>query len=72
MRFIIDPVVHLFNPSLRLEYIPGSYKCAKVNPIFKPGSKSEFTNYRPISLLSFFSKLLEKIIAQQIFRYFNK
>ena len=72
MPFIIDPVVHVFNLSLRSGYIPDSYKCAKVIPIFKSGSKSEFTNYRPISLLSSFSKLLEKIIAQQIFRYLNK
>ncbi len=72
MPFIIDPVVHVFNLSLRSGYIPDSYKCAKVIPIFQSGSKSEFTNYRPISLLSSFSKLLEKIIAQQIFRYLNK
>ena len=66
----IDPVVHVFNLSLRSGYIPDSYKCAKVIPIFKSGSKSEFTNYRPISLLSSFSKLLEKIIAQlEILRY---
>ena len=72
MPFIIDLVVHVFNLSLRSGYIPDSYKCAKVIPIFQSGSKSEFTNYRPISLLSSFSKLLEKIIAQQIFRYLNK
>ena len=59
MPFIIDPVVHVFNLSLRSGYIPDSYKCAKVIPIFKSDSKSEFTNYRPISLLSSFSRLKE-------------
>ena len=36
------------------------------------GPRNEFTNYRPISLLSSFSKLLEKIVSKQIFRYLNK
>ena len=47
-------------------------KCAKVIPIFKSVSKSECANYRPMSILYSFSKLSEKMIAQQIFRFPNK
>ena len=36
-------------------------KIAKIIPIFKDGQKTEFTNYRPISILSQFSKILEKL-----------
>jgi len=42
---------------------PDCLKLAKVIPIYKVGSKLELTNYRPISLLSNLSKLLEKLIA---------
>ena len=72
MNIIVIPVEFLFNISLRTGYIPPSYKCAKIVPIFKGGNKSEFCNYRPISLLSSFGKLLEKIIAKQMLRYCKK
>ena len=69
---IIYPVTHLFNLSFRTGYIPSEYKCAKVIPIFKSGDKASFNNYRPISILPTFSKLLEKIAARQMFKYLNK
>lgn len=72
MPIILVPVVYLFNLSIRTGYVPPSYKCAKIVPIFKSGDLGHFTNYRPISLLSSFSKLLEKIISKQMFKYLNK
>ena len=72
MPIIVIQITYLFNVSIRSGYVPDSYKCAKIIPIFKSGDKSQFTNYRPISLLSSFSKLLEKIIAKQMIRYLNK
>ena len=44
---------------------------AKVFPIYKDGDKHEFTNYGPISLLSSFSKLIEKIVSRQIVGFLN-
>jgi hypothetical protein len=44
-------------------------KLAKVIPIFKAGSKLLVTNYRPISLLSVFSKIFEKIAHQQLYDF---
>ena len=72
MPNIIFPVVYLFNLSLKTGFIPDSYKCAKVIPIFKSGTTCDFTNYRPISLLSSFSKLLGKLVARQMFKFINK
>ena len=63
----ISPVVHILNLSLKSGYIPVSYKCAKVIPIYR-----EFTNYRPISLLSSFLELLEKLRACQMFKFIIK
>ena len=43
---------------------PSEMKIAKVIPLFKNGNKSDFSNYRPISLLSQFSKILEKLFNE--------
>ena len=44
-------------------------KLAKVIPIFKTGSKLSVTNYRPISLLSVFSKIFEKLAHEQLYKF---
>ena len=72
MPCIIFPIIHLFNLSLKTGFIPADYKRAKVIPIFKAGETNRFDNYRPISLLNAFSKLLEKIVACQMMKYLNK
>ena len=59
---VVDPLVHIFNLSLLYGQVPNSMKIAKVIPLFKKGDKLDVNNYRPISLLSSFSKILEKII----------
>jgi hypothetical protein len=41
---------------------PTDWKLAHVIPLFKAGNKSFPSNYRPVSLLSCVSKLLEKIV----------
>ena len=69
---IVDPLCHLFNLSFQTGYIPIQLKLAKVVPVFKSGDKHSFTNYRPISLLSSISKLLEKIVAKQMVGFLNK
>ena len=68
---IITPLHYLINLSLETGYVPKEFKLAKVVPVFKDGDKHEYTNYRPISLLSSFSKLLEKIVSRQIVRFLN-
>ena len=72
MPCIISPVVHLFNLSFKTGFIPKNYKSAKVIPIFKAGEQNRFDNYRPISILNAFSKLMEKIVAGQMIKYLNK
>ena len=44
-------------------------KIARVSPIFKKGDEFFFTNYRPISLLPCFPKLLERIICNRLYKY---
>ena len=71
---IVVPLVHIINQSIRTGQIPSQLKIAKVLPIFKYSNNSKMDkcnpgNYRPISLLPIFSKLLEKIVSEQLTRY---
>jgi hypothetical protein len=70
IRFIGDeiasPLAHIFNISLSNGVFPAKLKLCRVIPIFKAGNSLECDNYRPISLLSSVSKILEKIVAKKL------
>ena len=70
--FIADPLVHIFNISLLHGKFPNSMKIAKIIPLFKKGDKLDVGNYRPISLLSSFSKVLERIIYIRMMSFLKK
>ena len=55
---ITVPLAHILNISFSTGEIPEDMKIAKVIPIFKSGDKCSLNNYRPISLLSVFSKIM--------------
>ena len=59
------PISQLCNLSIKLNSFPRSCKIAKVKPLFKKGSKTDFQNYRPISLLPLLSKIIERIFHDQ-------
>ena len=52
-------LLHIFNFSLQSSIFPDKLKIARVTPLFKGGGKYELGNYRPISVLPCFSKILE-------------
>lgn len=51
---------------------PDDLKIAKVSPIFKADDKLLVNNYRPISVLPVFSKILEKIVYNRLIEYLNR
>ena len=63
---ICIPLSHIFNLSLQSGKFPTRFKQCRVIPIFKNGNSLECDNYRPISLLSSISKVLEKIVAEKL------
>ena len=58
--------------SLSTGVVPDKFKVASVIPIYKKGSHIILTNYRPISLLSIFNQLLEKIIYKRLISFIEK
>ncbi len=76
LRFLKDalPVIILcttciINVSLATGIIPKAWKHAMVVPLFKSGDINSVNNHKPISLLPITSKILERIISNQLFHY---
>ena len=67
-----DVIAELVNSSLASGVFPSSLKTAKVVPIHKGGIKLDIQNYRPISLLSAFSKIFEKIMHNRVSNFLDK
>ena len=65
-------IATLINKSIISGTFPSQLKYAKVFPIFKCGSKSDPSNYRPISILPTVSKIFEKHVNKHIMNYLNK
>ena len=59
----------IINSSFESGIFPSQLKVAKVVPIHKAGSRLEVENYRPISLLSAFSKIFEKLMHKRLMAF---
>ena len=68
---IAYPLSILFNKSLEEGIFPEIFKWADVIPLFKSGDTSETKNYRPISLLPTFSKVLEKLLYKRVYTFLD-
>jgi hypothetical protein len=66
---IQKPIIYIFNLSLEQGVFPEQLKIARVTPIFKHGDPSVISNYRPISILPCFSKIIERIMYNRLYKY---
>jgi Reverse transcriptase (RNA-dependent DNA polymerase) len=66
---LCDKLVHIFNLSFVQGVFPQLLKRAIVVPIYKSGLRTDPSNYRPISVLSVFSKLLEKLFYNRLISF---
>lgn len=66
-----NKLVQLINIVLENGCFPEELKLSKIIPIYKKGEHDNLNNYRPISLLSIFSKLLEKVIKERLVNFID-
>ena len=66
------PLTTIINASLRSGQVPSDWKAARVIPLFKKGKVVEMDDYRPISILPVISKVLERVVHQQLTRYLHE
>jgi len=64
--------VHICNLSFETGLVPDKLKVAKVIPAYKKCERNKPMNYRPISLLSIFDKLLKKLMYNRITEFLDK
>lgn len=69
---IISPLTKLINYCIKDNVFPDILKVARVVPVHKKGPVNSVNNYRPISIVPIFSKILEKVLQSQLISYFEK
>ena len=68
----IKPLTHIMNISFITGVFPTELKIARVIPIFKSGDSSILSNYRPVSVLPLFSKILERLMYNRLLAFINE
>ena len=60
------------NLSIEKETFPDDLKFSKVTPTYKADNKSDLSDYWPISVLSCFSKILERMMCNRLYQYLTE
>ena len=69
---ISSPLSQIINEYFQSGIFPDQMKLAKVIPLFKKGCRLTASNYRPISLFSIFSKIIENLMYKQLYKFLDK
>ena len=72
LPFISHSLLHILNLSLSQGIFPDELKIANIIPLFKAEDPMLFNNYRPVSLLSIFSKIFEKMMYKRLVEFLEK
>ena len=71
-HIISGPLSTIFNIAVQEGGFPSKLKPVKVIPVYKSGDETEPGNYRPISLLSIFNRIFEKLLYQRLKNFLDK
>ena len=66
LPILAESLCDIFNHSLATGVFPDCWKVARVAPIFKNGEQTDRSNYRPICVLPVLSRVLEKLVDNQL------
>lgn len=72
IHLIVEPLKYIINKAFITGIFPSALKVSIVSPIHKSGTEDDLGNYRPINLLTTFSKIFEKILANRLVKFFRK
>ena len=67
----VKPLTIIFNLCLETSTFPERWKLSKIRPVFKKGDKTLISNYRPITIISNFSKVFEHLLYQRVYAFFE-
>ena len=67
---IFKPLEVIFNQYIETVFFPSEWKKGNIVLIYKKGGKQTSKNYRPVSLLSVFGKILERLLLNELFQFF--
>jgi hypothetical protein len=62
IHLIEGPLTNIYNVSLSSGVFPDKWKLVKVKSLYKKGDRYDIQNYRPISIISLFAQLLERLM----------
>ena len=68
---LAEPMTYIINNSINKGTVPDLLKISCITPIFKNGNKTDPANYRPISILPSFNKILERVIYDQLITFLD-
>ena len=71
-HIMAKPLTTIVNISIQEGQFPSRLKHAKIVPFFKDGDETDPCNYRPISLLSIFHRIFDKLMYNRLKLFFNK
>ena len=71
-KYISLPLTYIINISLTKDIFPDALKFAKITQIYKKGSFSNVSNYRPVSVLSVITKIIESVVKNQLVNFLDK
>ena len=71
-RELSGSLSHLFNCCMREGHYPSCFKVARVVPVFKAEDQTQFSNYRPVSVLPVLSQLFERILKVRLVEFLEK
>ena len=67
-KSLLKPLILLFENSIKDSCYPDIWKRSNIIPVHKKNDKRLVNNYRPISLLPIFGKILEKIMFNRVYK----
>ena len=67
----IEPLTYIINNSIQEGVFPSELKFARVVPLFKSGDSNQITNFRPIYVLTFLSKIFKRVMYNHLVHFMD-